>query len=334
MNIGSRIIGTGMNVPENIVPNRYFETYLDTTSGWIEERSGIIERRWADETLSASSLAVPACERAIFRAGLKPIDIDAIVCATVTPDNIFPSTACAIQRKLACPEGLAFDVNAVCSGFLYALGVSHGLISSGQCRKVLVVGTELYSRIIDKNDRTTAILFGDGAGAVVLESFDKESSKGEEVVSGIITNTLGADGNYEDILCVPSGTAHQPTPDSLREGRHYLTMAGREVFKLAVRRLSEINRSVVSVSGYSLSDIKWFVSHQANKRILQSVAKDIGVSEDRFPMNISKYGNTSAASVPILLAEMDESGMLSPGDLVVLSAFGGGVTWGATLLRW
>lgn len=331
---GSRISGSGMNVPERIVGNDYFASYLETSDEWIQDRTGIEERRWASESVSASELAEPASRKAIKNAGLEPSDIDAIICATVTPDNIFPSTACMLQGRLGCSGALAFDINAVCSGFVYALGVAHGLITSGQCSKVLVVGSELYSRIIDKNDRTTSVLFGDGAGAVVLTATDEAPEPGSKDTSGIFASRLGADGAHADILCVPNGSAHQPTPESLKEGKHYLRMAGREVFKLAVRRLSEINRDIVESSGFSLSDVSLFVSHQANKRILLSVAKDLGLPEEKFPMNIAKYGNTSAASVPILLAELELEGRLKKGDLVALSAFGGGVTWGAQLIRW
>lgn len=331
---GSIILGTGMYVPENIIKNDYFASYLDTSDEWIRERTGITERRWVGEGVSASALAEPAARTAIKNSGLEASDIDGVICATVTPDNIFPSTACYIQRRLGLKEGLAFDVNAVCSGFLYALGNAYGLILSGQCKNILVVGTEIYSSIIDKNDRTTGILFGDGAGAVVLGRSGISQADIKHSDRGIFSSILGADGTHADILCVPGGTATPFSEASLKGGEHFLKMAGREVFKLAVRKLSEINRSVVENSGFKLEDVDYFISHQANKRILQSVAKDLGLSEDKFPINIERYGNTSAASVPILLAELDSNGILQKGNLIALSAFGGGVTWGAMLIRW
>jgi 3-oxoacyl-[acyl-carrier-protein] synthase-3 len=326
--INSVVKGTGFNVPEKIISNKEFEKYLETTDEWIQERTGIIERRWAEKNVSASDLAVPACVNALKKANIEISSIDAIICATVTPDNIFPSTACMIQKKLGCSGALAFDVNAVCSGFVYALGVAHGLIQSGQCRNAIVVGSEIYSRILDMNDRGTCILFGDGAGAVVLAREDSDKQ------NGIIKSILGADGAHSEILCVPMGSAHNPTLESIERGDHFLKMQGREVFKLAVRKLAEINREVVESSGYQLSDVDLFVSHQANQRILASVGKDLGVPEEKVPLNLSKYGNTSAASIPILLAELEIEGRLKKGNLIALSAFGGGVTWGATLIRW
>jgi 3-oxoacyl-[acyl-carrier-protein] synthase III len=330
----SIVLGTGMYVPERVVTNEFFSKYLDTSDEWIRDRTGISERRWVEKGVSASALAEPAALEAIKNAGLTPKDIDGIICATVTPDNIFPSTACILQKRLSCGEGLAFDVNAVCSGFLYAIGSAHGLIMSGQCTNVLIVGTEIYSNIIDKNDRTTGILFGDGAGALVLGASDIPQESLQKTDRGIFRSRLGADGSYSDILCVDGGSARPFTSESIKEGAHFLRMAGREVFKLAVRRLAEINKSIVEDAGFSLSDVDWFVSHQANRRILQSVAKELSIPDEKVPMNIEKYGNTSAASVPILLAELASEGNLKKGDLVALSAFGGGVTWGAMLLRW
>lgn len=327
MKIKSVVKGTAFNVPPRVVRNTEFEKYLDTTDEWIRERTGIIERHWAESDVSASELAEPACREAIERAGLSISDIDAIICATVTPDNIFPSTACMIQKRLGNNTALAFDVNAVCSGFVYAVGTAHGLIQSGQCKNVLIVGTELYSRILDMKDRGTCILFGDGAGAIVL---------GQEVDTerGILNSILGADGSHADILCVPQGTAHPVTPQSLEEGQHFLRMQGRDVFKLAVRKLAEINKEVVESAGFKLSDVDLFISHQANQRILSSVGKELEIDQDKVPMNLFKYGNTSAASIPILIAELEREGRLKKGQLVALSAFGGGVTWGATLIRW
>jgi len=323
VSIKSVICGTGYYVPPKVVPNSYFETYLETNDQWIRERTGIVERRYAEEGVTASELAEPACRMALEKSGIKADEIDGIICATVTPDHVFPSTACIIGSKLGIKGALAFDVNAVCSGFLYALSVADGLIKSGVAKTILVIGSEVYSRILDFNDRGTCILFGDGAACVIL--------RGEENSNrGILSTSLGADGHYSEILKVEKGVSvKEPSIAS-----PYLYMNGKEVFKLAVRKLSEINRSIVEDNEFSLSEITWFVTHQANKRILLSVASDLEVSEEHFPMNIEKYGNTSAASVPLLLAEMDQAGQLKPGDLIVLSAFGGGVTWGSALIRW
>ena len=337
--VASRVVGSGFCVPERIVTNEHFASYLDTNDEWIQSRTGIVERRWADPDTSASQLAEPACRDAIESAGLTPADIDGIIVATVTPDNTFPSTACYLQRRLGCPAGVAFDVNAVCSGFVYALTTADSLIRSGIARNFLVVGVDIYSRILDMNDRRTCILFGDGAGAVVLSSVSKKGGALTETGSayslrGMYGAQLGADGSHTDILCVPSGTASPVTAESLAAGSHYLRMDGREVFKLAVRKLAEISQTMVSEIGLTSEDVDYVASHQANQRILLSMAKSAGIAEEKVLSNVSRYGNTSAASVPILLAEFAQLGTIKQGDLLLVSAFGGGVTWGAVLLRW
>ena len=321
----SRVIATGMYVPERIVSNEYFASYLDTSDEWIRSRTGIEQRRWADESMSVSDMAYYASQQALERANLSAEDIDAIVFATVTPDCVFPSSATYLQKKLGMGKGFAFDVNAVCSGFLYAFSVADSLMRSGMCRTTLVVGADMYSRIINKNDRSTCVLFGDGAGAVILEASSEAGGK------GVHHNILLSDAQYTDILRTPSGTAFPITSESLTTDAHYLQMEGREVFKLAVRRLSEINKRIVDESQFSLSDIDYFVTHQANRRIVEAVGDKLGARPEQVPMNVAKYGNTSAASVPILLSELQDDGKLVPGTKVVISAFGGGVTWGASL---
>ena len=339
--VASRITGTGMCVPQRVVTNDHFASYLETSDQWIRDRTGIVERRWAEPGVSASELAEPAARRAIEKAGLSVSDIDGIVFATVTPDYLFPSTACFLQKRLGIKKGFAFDINAVCSGFIYALVTADSLLASGQARNVLVVGADIYSRIINPQDRSTCVLFGDGAGAVVLSAVSAPGTIGGGYITGssselrgLYASTLGADGSQTDILCVPNGSAAQPTPESIAEGKHYLKMEGREVFKLAVRKLGEISETLLAQVGVTISEVDYFVSHQANKRILLSMAEKLGVPEAKVLMNVEKYGNTSAASLPILLAEAEDQGTLKPGDLVLLSAFGGGVTWGAILLRW
>lgn len=338
----SEVAGVGMFVPERVVTNDHFASYLDTSDEWIRDRTGIVERRWAEPNVSCSELAEKACRSALQSAGLEPADIDGIVVATVTPDYVFPSTACVLQRRLGVTKGPAFDVNAVCSGFVYALVTANGLIATGQCSKVLVVGAEIFSRIINPQDRTTCILFGDGAGAVVLSGVDGKTSGGavkvasgsDSLLRGIYCSELFADGSQGDILCVPHGTASALTAERVAAGDHYLRMAGREVFKLAVRSLVEASEGILARTGFAASDVDWFVSHQANQRILSSMAKLLGAPEDKVLSNVERYGNTSAASVPILLAESAGNGKLKRGDLVLLSAFGGGLTWGTVLLRW
>ena len=335
----SMVKGVGMHVPETIVSNAHFASYLETSDEWIQDRTGIIERRWAAPNVGVSELAEPACREAIRQSGLAPSDIDGIIFATVTPDYIFPSSACFLQRRLGITNCLAFDVNAVCSGFVYALVTANSFIASGQCKNILVVGADIYSRIIDKNDRATCVLFGDGAGALVLSAAGGGGGNGGvhgsgSSIRGLYASELGADGTYTDILCVPSGTAAEPTSERIATGDTCLKMQGREVFKLAVRKLGEISENVLARTGFRMEQVDYFVSHQANKRILLSMARTLGVPEEKVLMNVEKYGNTSAASLPILLAEAQANGVLLPGHLVLLSAFGGGVTWGVVLLRW
>ncbi len=339
--VASRIIGSGMHVPDRVIPNSHFSSYLETTDEWIRDRTGISERRWVEGNVGASELAEPAARRAIARAGLTPEQIDGVIFATVTPDYAFPSSACFLQKRLGISGGLAFDVNAVCSGFIYALVTADALITKGLCHKVLVVGADIYSKIINHNDRRTCILFGDGAGAVVLSRCTGEDNSGHPSLSGnggslrgIYASELGADGREVDILCVPNGTAAPVTPDSLLTDAHYLRMEGREVFKLAVRKLAEINESIVVQNGFRLDQVDFFVSHQANQRILQAMGRSLSIPEEKVLMNVERFGNTSAASLPILLAEAEEQGTLKQGDLIALSAFGGGVTWGVSLIRW
>ncbi|MCL4139478.1 UNVERIFIED_CONTAM: hypothetical protein GTU68_014340 [Idotea baltica] len=310
----SKIGGWGHTLPTRVVDNNHFASYLETSDEWISSRTGIKERRWAEPEETASSLAEQACLNAIKTAGITPADIDGIIVATVTPDYQFPSTACFLQKRLGCPQGLAFDVNAVCSGFMYALATADGLLRSKRATKMLVVGVDLYSRIINPNDRSSCILFGDGAGAIVLEATEVADSD-SGTASGVIHIELGSDA------------------ETLSQGKHFLKMEGREVFRLAVRKLNEVSDSVLQATGYSVEDVDYVVSHQANKRILDAMAKHMNIPESKVLCNIENVGNTSAASIPILLSESLDSGVINTGDLVMLSAFGGGVTWAAGLVR-
>ena len=324
------LAGSAFNVPPEVVSNEYFERYLETNDEWIKERTGIAERRWAGPELSASDLALPASRQAIERAGLKPENIDGVIVATVTPDYVFPSTACVLQGKLGIKGSLAFDVNAVCSGFVYALSVAASMINAGALKHVLVVGVDLYSRIINKNDRSTAILFGDGAGAVVLSRDDLVTGGDGR---GVLSFTLGADGSLGDLLFCKRGTAKEATPESLKSPEHALQMNGREIFKLAVRAGVDGGKALCDVAGIATPSIDYLIFHQANQRILSAVGKQLGLKEEQVLSNVARYGNTSAASIPILMAECMESGVLKQGQTLLLSAFGGGVTWGGALVR-
>lgn len=339
--VASKITGTGYCVPERIVPNSHFESYLETNDQWIRERTGIVQRRWVSQGETVSSLAAEASKQALDRAGLNTKDIDGIIFATVTPDFVFPSAACVLQQRLEIPGCLAFDVSAACSGFVYALELADSLIARGKCSNVLVAGGDIFSRLIDHNDRSTAILFGDGVGVAILSAAGKRGelvSGSSETLRGIYASELHADGAGGKLLYVPS------MRDGLGEGVNlqeavlksecYLSMAGRDVFKHAVRSLGEVSESVLRTAQIAAEDVDWFVSHQANQRILDAMAKHLSIDEKKVPSNIASYGNTSAGTVPILLAECVENGSIKEGDLVLLSAFGGGLTWGAMLLRW
>jgi len=329
---GSVVVGTGFCVPEKVVDNHHFASYLETSDEWIKERTGIVERRWVEPGTGVSELAEPAARKALENAGIKPSEVEAIVFATSTPDFTFPSSACVLQQRLGVPSGAtAFDVNAVCSGFVYAFSVADSLVKSGQVKNAVVVGADVFSSILNPNDRGTVVLFGDGAGVVVIKS--REEVAGSEQ-RGIYGHILGADGTHGDILCTPVGSAAPASAESIATDAHYLRMAGREVFKLAVRRLGDINKEILEKYNFSAEEVSMFASHQANERILTATADRLKISHDKFPMNLSKFGNTSAATIPILLAELDERNAIAQGDLVALSAFGAGVTWGASLLRW
>ena len=313
----SRIVGTGGYLPPRVVTNDEFARRLDTSDAWIRERTGIAERRIADESQASSDLALEASRTALAAAQLAPADIDLIIVATSTPDHVFPSTACLLQAKLgikACP---AFDVQAVCSGFVYALAIADRFIRSGMNRRALVVGTEVFSRIMDWNDRATCVLFGDGAGAVVLAA-------GE--APGIHASVLHADGRYADILSVPGNVC-----GGRIVGSPYLQMQGNQVFKLAVKVLDEVARETLAAAEMSVADIDWLIPHQANVRILEATARKLGVPRERVAVTVDRHGNTSAASIPLALDEYVRAGKIRAGQRVLMEGVGGGFTWGAVL---
>ena len=316
--IYSRIAGTGSFLPPRIVTNDDLAKKLETSDAWIQERTGIRQRHIADESQSSSDLALEASRRALDAAGLAAADIDLIIVATSTPDYIFPSTACLLQAKLGVKGCAAFDMQAVCSGFVYALATADSLIKNGIYKKALVVGAEVFSRILDWNDRATAVLFGDGAGAVVLAASDKP---------GVHASVLHADGSQVGILSVPGNVC-----GGRIIGSPFLQMHGKEVFKLAVRVLDESAREVAAMAGMKLEDIDWLIPHQANVRILEATAKRMGLPRERLVVTVDHHANTSAASVPLALDEYVRAGKIKPGQRVMLQGVGGGFTWGASLV--
>jgi 3-oxoacyl-[acyl-carrier-protein] synthase III len=320
MTFYSSITGTGSYLPEKVLTNRDLEKVVETSDEWIYTRTGIRERHVAGEHETTSDLALAASRRALEAAGLKSADIDLLIVATTTPDMIFPSTACLLQAKLGIVDSPAFDIQAVCSGFVYALATADQLVKSGQYRHALVVGAEIYSRILDWKDRGTCVLFGDGAGAVVLSRSDQP---------GILASRLHADGRYANILSVPGSVA-----DGRVSGRPLLQMEGNAVFKLAVKVLGEVAHETLAAAGLAKSEVDWLIPHQANIRIIQATAKKLGLSMERVITTVDRHANTSAASVPLALDEAARDGRLRRGQHVLLEGVGGGFTWGAVLLRW
>jgi 3-oxoacyl-[acyl-carrier-protein] synthase-3 len=316
----ARIIGTGSYLPERELTNKDIEQRLDTSDEWIFSRTGIRTRRVADDDEMTSDLALHASREAMTAAGVTPGDIDLVVVATTTPDLVFPSTACLLQHKLGIRGGAAFDVQAVCTGFVYALAVADRFIASGQHRRALVVGAEVFSRLLDWSDRRTCVLFGDGAGAVVLAA---------SPTPGILSTHLHSDGAQSDILCVP-GAVHTGGV----QGRAFVHMDGQAVFRFAVRVLDEVCREALEYNGLQGSEVDWLVPHQANVRIIDATAQRMGIPPERVVLTLEHQGNTSAASVPLALDAAVRDGRIRTGHRVMLAAVGGGMTWGAALLRW
>lgn len=314
----SVITGTGSALPPGPVTNADLETRLDTSDAWIVERTGIRERRIAAPHVKTSDLAVEAAERAMAAAGVGPADIDLVIVATATPDDTFPATATRVQARLGIGQGAAFDVAAVCSGFVYAVTVADALLRTGAHSRALVIGAELFSRILDWEDRATAVLFGDGAGAVVLEAREGER--------GLLAARLHADGRHGDLLYVDGGPGSTGTVGKLR-------MKGREVFRHAVGNLASVTEEVLADAGLTAQDLDWIVPHQANARILEATAKKLGLPMERVVMTVGSHANTSAASVPLALDTAVRDGRIRPGQLCLLEAMGGGFTWGAVLVR-
>ncbi|HET6370947.1 MAG TPA: beta-ketoacyl-ACP synthase III [Nitrospiria bacterium] len=326
--IHSKIVGTGADLPKQIVTNRDLEKKVETTHQWIVDRTGVLERRIADPEEATSDLAVRAAQRALEVAGVESKEVDLIIVATCTPDMPFPSTACIVQDRLGAKGAAAFDLSAVCSGFLFALSVADQYVRLGTYRTILVIGAEIMSRITDWTDRRTCVLFGDGAGAVVLQRSEDESR-------GILDTRLHSDGSLWDLICVPGGgTKFPPSEKVLTERMQFIKMKGNETFKVAVRNIEEVAREVLSANGFLPSDVDLMIPHQANLRIIQAAADRLGMRMDRVMINLDRFGNTSAASIPIALDEAVRSGRIRSGDLLTLVAFGSGLTWAASLIRW
>jgi len=317
-------VGVGHYLPERVVENAEFEASLDTTDAWIRSRSGIERRHFAGEGETTSAMAVAAAQRALEAAGLAADDLDAVVVATSTPDLTFPSVATMVQDGLGMTGGFAFDVQAVCAGFVYALANANALILSGQATRVAVIGAETFSRIMDWTDRSTCVLFGDGAGALILEARDGDGTPADR---GILATDLNSDGRYRDLLYVDGGVSTSGSAGVLR-------MQGREVFRHAVEKLAETAETALEKAGLTAEDVSWIVPHQANLRIITRTAQKMGVDMDRVVVTVQDHGNTSAASIPLALSVAVQHGRIKPGDLLVAEAIGGGLAWGSVVLRW
>ena len=323
---GVRILAVGHHAPSSILTNEDLEKVLDTSDEWITTRTGMKRRHVSTPEQATSDLAIAAARMALSHAGLQPADIDCYVVATVTPDFPFPATACIVASRLGAADKAAFDIEIACSGFIYGLTVASSLIRSGVYKRVMLIGAETLTKIVNRNDRATAVLFGDGAGAVILEASSADS---------FLSSELGSDGSRPEVLRVPAGGSRRPlTASALEAGDQYIYMEGREVFKFAVTKMIEATDSALRKANLEKSDVDWLIPHQANKRIIDSAAKYLQMPEEKVIVNIHEYGNTSAASIPIALSEAVQSGKIKDGDVIVFVGFGGGLSWGAITWRW
>lgn len=325
--IRARIIGTGSYAPEKVLTNQDFEKYLDTTDEWIVARTGIRERHIAADGENTSDLCVKAANNALEMAGVKAEEIDLIIVATITGDHPWPATACIVQNRLGAKQCGAYDLSAACSGFIFALSNAVAQIESGAIKRALVIGAETLSRIVDYNDRNTCLLFGDAAGAVVLEAQEGER--------GVLSSHLHSDGSYFELLGQPAfGSAITPTEEIVRDRGYFLKMQGNEVFKVAVKMLAEVAQEALDANDMSIDDLDLLIPHQANIRILDATAKRMKLPTEKVYINVDRFGNTSAATIPLALDEANRAGKLKENDIIVLNAFGGGFTWGSACLRW
>ena len=323
------IAGIGHYAPEKILTNHDLEKMVETNDEWITTRTGIKERRIAAESQATSDLAIEAAKKAIAMAGIDADDIDCIIVASITPDYIFPATACLVQEALGCSHAGTFDIEAACSGFIYGLSIANGYVTSGMYDTVLVIAAETLSRITDWEDRQTCVLFGDAAGAAIVRVTEESS------LSKLLSFTLGGSGQYKDLLMLPAGGSRNPaSAETVQNREHYMKMTGNKVFPVAIKNMSNSARRALEKAGKHSDDVKLFIPHQANMRIIQGVAKQLDITEDRVMVNIDRYGNTSAATIPVALSEAVEQSRIQRGDLVILVAFGGGFTWAASAFNW
>lgn len=327
----SSIIGTGSYMPEKVMTNEDISKFVDTSDEWITTRTGIKERRIAAADEATSDLASEAARRAMEAAGVTADEIQLIIVATVTPDMFFPSTACFVQKKIGAANAVCFDVSAACSGFLYALQVARHFINTGNRTTALVIGAEKLSSLVNWKDRNTCVLFGDGAGAVVI----RRAEEGTDAPGRVLSTVMGSDGNLADLLKVPGGASFCPiTPENVATRPNTIHMEGRETFKHAVTRMLEASQQALEIAGLTATDVSLVIPHQANARIIGAIAERLGLPDDRVFMNLDKYGNTSAATIPVALDEANKAGRLKKGDVVLLVAFGGGFTWASSVVRW
>ncbi|HTP42444.1 MAG TPA: beta-ketoacyl-ACP synthase III [Nitrospiria bacterium] len=325
--IRSRVTGTGAYLPDRRLTNQELERMVETSDRWIVERTGIRERRIAAPEEATSDLAAAAGRQALTASGVAASSVELIIVATATPDMLFPSTACLVQERLGAKQAFAFDLSAACTGFLYALAVADQYIRTGTYRTVLVIGAEVLSRMIDWTDRTTCILFGDGAGAVVVQA--------DRGARGVLSTHLHSDGSLWDLIHIPGGGSRRPpSAETLADRMNFVKMKGSETFRVAVRALEEVAREALAANQLSPEQVSWIIPHQANLRILQAVAERLKVPADKVVINVDRYGNTSAASIPIALDEVVRAGRVRSDDLLLLEAFGAGLTWGAAVVRW
>jgi 3-oxoacyl-[acyl-carrier-protein] synthase-3 len=325
--VRAKIIGTGSAFPQKILSNFDLEKLVDTSDEWITTRTGIKERRIASSGEYTSTFAVKAAENALQLSGTTPEEIDLLIVATVTPDFPFPATACIVQNEIGAKNAAAFDINAACSGFIYALSIADKFMQNGSVKKALIIGAEVLSRVVDWSDRNTCLLFGDGAGAVVLEAAEGNN--------GILSTHIHSDGAYWELLNLPACGSRNPASQKVLDDKLvYLTMQGNEVFKLAVRAMGEVAQEALDHNKMTTADIDLFIPHQANRRIIDAIGKRLGLSDEQVVVNLDRYGNTSAASIPLALDEVNRAARINAGDILLLDAFGGGLTWGAALIRW
>ena len=318
------IRSVGAYLPKRVMTNEEMSRLVDTTDDWISERTGILQRHIAADGKLTSDLGIAAARQALVRSGIDPVEIDLVICATATPDRTFPATAVKIQHALGITKGAAFDIQAVCSGFVFAMTTADNFLKTGQFKRAIVIGAETFSRILDWNDRGTCVLFGDGAGAVVLEAQPQHGTREDR---GILSTIIRSDGRYEDLLYVDGGPGSTKTTGHLR-------MNGREVFRHAVQKIHGVIEETLIQTGYTADEIDLYVPHQANKRILDGIAKKLGVGPEKIVVTLQKHGNTSAASIPLALNDAFDNHRIKEGNLILMEAMGGGFTWGAVLARW